>query len=132
MNDCHIWDNAGSLVREIEMHEKYETFIIKTVNYFKELDWIIETLNEADKEKIKSIGYFSEMKSLNEGVADILLDLLRYADRAVFQYLVPTHKFLDDIECLLLNDTNPINIEVFVCYKGVIMGDAKKNMNLIK
>lgn len=41
MNDCHIWDNAGSLVREIEMHEKYETFIIKTVNYFKELELFV-------------------------------------------------------------------------------------------
>lgn len=50
----------------------------------------------------------------------------------IYPYLVPTHKFLGDIECLLLNDTNPINIEVFVCYKGVIMGDVKKNINLIK
>lgn len=132
MNDCHIWDNAGSLVREIEMHENYETFIINAANYFRELDWIIKTLSEADKEKIKSIGYFSEINSLNEGVADILLDLLRYADRAVFQYLVPTHKFLDEVECLLLNNTNPIDIELFSCYKGVVMGGIKKNMNLIK
>ncbi|WP_303871922.1 hypothetical protein [Acetobacterium wieringae] len=117
MNNYRIWDN--------EIHEKYETFIGDAVDYFINLDSIIKNLNDAENEKIKTIDYFSEMHTLNEGVADILLNLLRYADRAVFQYLVPTHKFLDDIESKLRNESCSINMDVFICYKSVVMGDIK-------
>lgn len=132
MINYNIWDGVGSIVREFELCENYEKFILTTKKYFCELNWIIKTLNEADDNIVRSIGYIEEIRSLNEGVQDSIIDLLRCADRSVRQYSVPINKFLDDVENMLLNDEILIDMVIFTSFKNLVINDDQNNLYILK
>lgn len=132
MINYNIWDGVGSIVKEFELCENYEKFILTTKNYFCELNWIIKTLNEADDNIVRSIGYIEEIRSLNEGVQDSIIDLLRCADRSVRQYSVPINKFLDDVENMLLNDEISIDMVIFTSFKNLVIIDDQNNLYILK
>lgn len=132
MINYNIWDGVGSIVKEFELCENYEKFILTTKNYFCELNWIIKTLNEADDNIVRSIGYIEEIRSLNEGVQDSIIDLLRCADRSVRQYSIPINKFLDDVENMLLNDEISIDMVIFTSFKNLVINDDQNNLHILK
>lgn len=132
MINYNIWDGVGSIVKEFELCENYEKFILTTKNYFCELNWLIKTLNEADDNIVRSIGYIEEIRSLNEGVQDSIIDLLRCADRSVRQYSVPINKFLDDVENMLLNDEISIDMVIFTSFKNLVINDDQNNLHILK